>query len=86
MNQRTEHRSAGIGAYNAELAKIRIWVKFNAQRRRWFLADDVQIHVNTLNSMVKHRLIKTAGRVGSKQTFVLQTGTKDKMQNERQEE
>lgn len=71
MNQRTEHRSAGIGAYNTELAQIKRWVKFNAQRRKWFTATDVKIHGNTLNAMVERRLIKTAGIVGSGQTFEL---------------
>ena len=72
VNPRTQRRPSGIGAYKAELERIRIWIHNN--RRPWFTPADVGMSGQTLGAMAKRNLIKTAGRVGSRHVYTLRSG------------
>jgi hypothetical protein len=72
MNQRTQRRPSGIGAYKSELEQIRIWIHNTG--RRWFTPSDVNISGQTLKAMAKRNPLKTAGRVGTRQIYEIRSG------------
>ena len=71
MNQ-PPRRPSGLGAYKAELKQLRIWTHEN--RRPWFTPVDVGMSGQTLKAMARCNLLKTAGRVGTRQAYTLWSG------------
>ena len=72
MNQRNQRRPSELGAYTAELKQIRIWT--HESQRPWFTPADVGMSGQTLKAMARRNLLKTAGRVGSRQAYTLRSG------------
>lgn len=72
VNRQAQRRPSGRGAFQAELVRIDVFI--HNTRRHWFTSSDVGLSGATLKAMARRNLLKTAGRVGTKQAYEIRTG------------